>query len=146
MGGDMRGLRTIFLGYMGIAVAVCSKANAAVYVPVIPVAGAQSGSTVVLGINDNNIIAGSYLTSDGVRHGFFGTLDGNYTTFDAGVTSTDARGIGNDGSITGDADDAQGNIYPFERLPNGTVKAITFHGQMFTSGLAQGFNSKNYFV
>jgi hypothetical protein len=142
----MRSQRTILLGCLGIAMAVGSAVRAGTYVPVIPVAGSSEGSTGVLGINDDNVIVGSYFTDDGVQHGFTGTLDGNYTTFDIGVTVTDARGIGKDGSITGEADDRDGNFFPFERLPNGSVKKITIDGQRFAFGLAQGFNSKGVFV
>lgn len=141
----MRRFHALLLGFGCVAAATSSNA-AAVYVPVPAVAGATDGSTLVLGINDHNMIAGSYFTNDGIQHGFVGTLDGNYTTFDVGATFTDVRGIGNDGSVTGQADDSSGNLFPFQRLHNGTVKKITIDGQGFLNGLAQGFNSKGVFV
>src|SRR5690349_20334281 len=82
------------------AVAAVSSASAAVLVPVP--AAPNSTVTTVFAINDENQIAGSYVgANDGIEHGLFGTLDGNYTSFDAGSGGTEARGLANNGDIVG---------------------------------------------
>lgn len=65
--------------------ALLSTTHAGVLVPLPKVPG--SDNTYAIAINNNNVIAGRYVTADGLNHGFFGTLDGNYTTFDAPGTS-----------------------------------------------------------
>src|SRR4051794_13369801 len=46
--------------------------NTVTYIPVVPPAGAAT--TVAWGINDHNVIAGSFTDSSGVEHGFYGPL------------------------------------------------------------------------
>ena len=69
-----------------------SAAQAGTYIPVPMVPGAMS--EIVFGINDSNVVAGSYRDSANVEHAFFGPLDGsNWTTFDApfeGTAGTEA--------------------------------------------------------
>ena len=117
------------------------------YVPVVPPPGAVS--TTAFGINDSNIIAGSFTDSSGVEHGFFGPLDGsNYTEFDAiaGQTGTEPRAIANDGSIDGLA---QGGAFVFGeewfRSPDGTIKPLKKKKLLF-DGVAQGFNGSDLFM
>ena len=112
-----------------------SVADAAVLIPIVPVPG--STSTNVFGINDSNIIVGSYFTADGIQHGFFGTLAGSYTTFDYGTGTTVPRAINNSGYITGQTGGAE-----FERSPDGSFVTIKKHGTLL-SGIAQGINNSD---
>jgi len=90
-----------FLGTSALALAVMTQAQAATIVTVTPPDGATA--TTVFGINDHGVIAGSYVDANGVEHGFFGPLNGAYTTFDLGgtTTSTEPRALNDDGDITG---------------------------------------------
>jgi hypothetical protein len=104
----------------GAFVCVLSSAQAGTLIPIVPIAG--STSTTVTGINDNNLITGGYRTADQHDHGYVGTLDGTYTTFDYGYGFTYPRAINNDGYITGyAADDALQINAVFMRRPDGTI-------------------------
>jgi hypothetical protein len=122
---------------------VPSSAEADSWIPVKPVR--NSVSTDVYSINDHNIIVGAYSTQNDKEHGFFGTLDGNYTTFDVGRAFTVPRGINNEGFITGFADAADGTVEEFERSPDGSIKLISKKGSPL-SGQALGINSHGAFV
>lgn len=78
-----------------------SGAQAGVLVPVTPFPGSTSSS--ILGINNGGVVAGSYSTTadNSDEHGFFGTPDGNYTSFDYGTGGTEPRAINTTGAITG---------------------------------------------
>jgi len=122
-----------------MASALCTAiAHAGILVPIPPVPG--SIFTDVFGINDLNAIVGQYLTPDGVIHGFTGTLDGKYETFDyPGSSWTEGRGINKDGYVTGDSFDVQNNFYgpTFIRTPDGKIKPIEQDG-LVLNGKAQG--------
>ncbi len=137
----MRWPITIYAAFA--AVVSCHSVQAAELIPVAPIPG--STFTVVFDINDNNVVAGCYGTSDGILHGFFGPLNGLYTTFDYGDTSTTPRGINNEGYITGIAD-KNGNGIEFERYPNGEVKTITKDGIPLLNWIVQGINKRGVFV
>jgi hypothetical protein len=77
-------------------------ASAGILVPVPAFPGATK--TFVYGINNNNVVAGRYQGSDGIDHGFFGTLDGNYTAFDFPGGSSFVNSINDAGDITGYAE------------------------------------------
>ncbi len=133
---------------VGAALLASTAAQAAVtYVPI----ALPSGAVTVLpfGINDNNIVAGGYTDADGVLHGFYGPPDGsNYTTFDFTDGSTpEARGIRNDGSITGLA---LGNGFTFGeefyRSPTGKIKLLKDPNGNVMDGVAQGGNDKGQYV
>ena len=135
----MRNLQKLILGCLGAA-ALASSAVAASLVPVPDVP--NSKKTTVFAINDYDVVAGSYIGKDGVEHAFFGTLDGNYTTFDAGPGGTEARGINNAGVISGFSNSQDGvtsNQTMFIRNANGK---IGFIGGYF--GQAQGINNSNH--
>jgi uncharacterized membrane protein len=136
----MRVLQSLLLGCAGAA-AILSSAAAATLVPVPNVP--NSTRTRVFAINDDNVVAGSYMGKDHVEHAFFGPL-GNYTTFDAGPGGTEARGINNAGVIAG-ASNAQNGItaeeIPFIRKPGGRI--LTVAG---LKGRAQGINNSNQFA
>lgn len=136
----MTGLRSLLLG--SLAALFFSAAQAAVLVRVTPVPG--STATTVFGINDDNVLAGSFIGADGIEHGFFGT-NGSYTTFDAGTGGTQARGISDNGVITGLSNSQSGDAGAepiFERLANGTITGVTRTGQTLT-GFAQGLSNSD---
>jgi hypothetical protein len=141
------------IGIFGFALAclplVSLTAQAAFWIPVVPVAG--STQTDITGINDNDEIVGYYLDSEGVEHGFFGTLDGNYTFFDyddANDPGTVIRAISNDGHMTGYANTNCGHsscIIEFERNPDGSAVPIK-NGQAVLDGMVAGINKSGEFV
>ncbi|HEX4296346.1 MAG TPA: hypothetical protein VHZ29_19590 [Rhizomicrobium sp.] len=125
--------------YLLAAVAFASSAQAATLVPVPAVPGAVQ--TFVSGINDKNVIVGDYENADGSMHAFYGTLDGQYTTFDfdeVNLAGTEARGIDDHGNIVGianvDAAMSTSAYAQFERFANGAMKRITDH-RVPTAGL-----------
>jgi uncharacterized membrane protein len=139
----MSGLRCLFLAGAAAA-AMFASANAAVLVP-IP-AAPNSTLTTAFGINDAFQISGSYIgKDDGIAHAFFGTLDGSYTSFDAGDGGSEARAINNNGIIVGFSNSQNGTTADqpiFERLPSGRL--LVLNGVF---GRAQGIdNAKNRFA
>jgi hypothetical protein len=135
----MRALRKILLGFACIALPLAvSHANAAKLIAVTPPAGAAQ--TIVFGINKHAVIAGAYIDQDGVTHGFFGPLNGTYTSFDYGGTSTATtpRAIDDSGDITGFANDPSFAIgLEFLRQADGTLVPIQKDG-VTLDGVAQG--------
>ena len=126
------------------ASAVSLSAQAAVLIPVP--SAPNSTVTTAFGINDSFQISGSYIgAEDGIEHAFFGTLDGNYTSFDAGDGGSEARAINNSGHIVGYSNSQNGftsDTPIFERMPSG--KLLTVPGVF---GRAQGIdNAKNRFA
>lgn len=137
-------MRGAWLGCLGL---LAAPAMGATLVPVAPVAGASA--TTVYAINDDDVVAGSFIGADGIEHGFFGTIDGRYTTFDAGTGGTQARGISDDGFITGFSNSQSGDAGAqpiFERNPNGKIIGVKRAGEQLM-GYAYGIeNAKNRFV
>ncbi len=137
-------LATLFAALLGTA-----SVQAATLIPVPSVPG--SAVTAVQAINDNNVIAGYYDNGDGVPHGFYGTLDGNYTTFDfdnVNDPGTELRGINDKGVIVGIANQAAGNTFEvleFERYADGTVKVIANAGTP-VHGTVGDINAKGIFA
>lgn len=132
-----------FIAGASVAAAV-APASAATLIPVPPVPG--SDYTIASAINDNNVITGVYATSDGVLHGFLGTLDGNYTTFDEPGGDTEGRGINNAGIVMGFAAIGVGGDAPIERFADGSIVAVTKDGAPLGFGIAGGINKKGIFV
>lgn len=137
-----------FAGIAGCFVLALSTAQAAMLIPVVlPADG--TGDVFVTGINDSNVIAGGYYTSDGIEHGFFGPLDGsNYTIFDFGTEWTEARGISSDGTIVGINNTSDPDVilgYQFERFTDGTIKPIK-HGHAPIDGLIESINRQGFFI
>jgi hypothetical protein len=135
---------------VGVALLASSAAEArkVTYIAVVPPPGAASVSA--FSINDNNIIAGTYTDTGGLRHGFFGPLDGsNYTTFDFagdGTTGTQPRAILNDGTITGIG--LGGGFQfgeEFVRTPAGKFKVLK-NGKLVLDGVVQGGNDADQFA
>jgi hypothetical protein len=106
-------------------------------------------STYATAINDNNVITGSYVASDGVDHGFVGTLNGEYTTFDFPNGHTRPTSINNDGYIVGLANVATDECpyagCEFMRDPAGTIAGITRNGAPL-DGVADGIAAHQRFV
>ena len=123
---------------------VAASASAATLIRVPPFPG--SSEMDVFGINNQNVITGSYF-KDGVFHGFYGTLDGNYTSFDYATDGTEGHAINDNGEITGisNLDDSHCDYIPFDRAPDGSIKTIK-NGYKALAGLVQGINSKGQFV
>lgn len=139
----MSGLRCLFLAGAAVA-AMFASANAAVLVPVP--AAPNSTITTAFGINDVFQISGSYIgKDDGIEHAFFGTLDGNYTSFDARDGGSEARAINNNGIIVGFSNSQSGITADqpiFERMRGGRL--LVLNGVF---GRAQGIdNAKNRFA
>ena len=101
------------------------------------------------GINDNNIVAGGFTDSSGILHGFYGPPDGsNYTIFDLSDGSeAEARGIRNNGSITGLAL-ANGFTFgeEFYRSPTGKIKMIKTPAGDVADGVPQGGDDAGLYV
>jgi len=115
------------------------------FVAIPPVSGAMT--TVARGINDDNVIVGNYTGWDFVTHGFFGTLDGQYTPFDYGDGSrpTLLLSIDNAHDIAGVAYQGACQSIPFERMADGTV-TVLHKKKTDLSGLPGGFNKSGEFV
>lgn len=141
-------MRNLLPALAGIAaIASAAPAFAATLLPIVPVPGASQ--TLVSAINDKNVIAGTYVDQDGIKHGYAGTLDGDYATFDFGngANNTVPLGIDTKGDVTGTSfasSDAICDSTPFERS-KGKVNAIKKGSQDMT-GLAWGMDSKGDFV
>ncbi len=137
----MRGI--ILAGAVMLAV---TAASAATYVPVVPPSG--STNTKIQAINDKNVIAGGYYTGS-VEHGFVGTPDGTYTTFDLGTVFTEPHKITNMGTIVGNADDGlgDGRNIAFERsLRSGRTVDIKDGNAPIQNGQAYGINNQGVVV
>lgn len=132
---------------VGVALLANSAQGAASYIRIALPAGAVT--VLPFGINDNNIVAGGYTDSGGLLHGFYGPPDGsNYTTFDMSDGSQpEARGIRNDGSITGLAL-ASGFTFgeEFYRSPDGNIKLLKDPNGDVQDGVAQGGNDAGVYV
>lgn len=144
----MRVVSGVVLGFFGFAAGALVPVSAAVLIPVP--AAPNSTITTAFAINDSYVIAGSFVgANDGIEHSFFGTLDGNYTSFDAGTGGSEARGINNGGTITGFSNSQNGNTADepaFERKPGGKILDIMISGQQLF-GNPQGINnSRNKFA
>jgi len=93
---------------IAIAAATCAMAASSpgqkgTFIPIVPVP--NSASTNVFGINDSNIITGSWLDASGVEHGYVGPLSGTkYKTFDDPKSpgpGTEPRAINNHADMGG---------------------------------------------
>jgi hypothetical protein len=82
------------------------------------------GSTYTFsaGINDSGAVAGYYMDSAGVGHGFLRTSDGAITSFDPkGAIYTEATGINDKGEVSGWYRDKSGTFYSFVRTADGMI-------------------------
>lgn len=134
----MHAIRKLMLGLLTLPAA----SHAATLVPVTPPPGAVQ--TIVFGINNRGVIAGSWIDSSNVTHGFFGPLNETYTSFDYGGTSTGTvpRALDDDGNIVGFA--AGPDLYvgtEFLREADGTIVTLEKNGVPM-DGVAQGIIKK----
>jgi hypothetical protein len=121
-------------------------AGAGTVVPIPSVPGAVT--TFAYGINDKNLVTGYFFDSNFVTHGFFGTLDGQYTTFDFGhgLSATLMLPVDNAGDILGIAfDGAFCQATQFERMADGTV-IVVHKKKIDLDGTPGGFNQSGEFV
>jgi hypothetical protein len=126
----MRGAKEFWAGAL-VASFSLAVAHAATLIPVSP--PSDGSSALVFGINDSGVIVGSYVrASDGLERGFFGPLNGDYQTFDAGDGGSRALAINNAGYVVGFSNSQQGetDTQPmFERLPTGKILNVSRNGQ-----------------
>ena len=140
---NMTSFNKLLLGAASAALMAVPQAYAATLVTVTPPAGAVA--TTVFGINKHNVIAGSYFDSAGVEHGFTGPLNGTYTTFDYGATSTgtEPRGLNDDGDIVGFATDPAFIVgTEFLRQAKGGAISTFEKDGVPLDGIAQGITKK----
>ena len=129
----------------GLTIAQAASADELIFVP--PVTGA--GLMMALGINDSNVITGYYFDSAGKEHGFVGTIDGQYTSFDSNDGSEIVPlAIDNNGEISGyttTSVQAPCASIPFLRSPGGNITTV-MKGKKTMIGLAAGFGRGGEFV
>jgi hypothetical protein len=111
------------LAFAALSFSSISSAGTFIPLPLYP----GSISTSVLDISNANVLVGNYMNPDGTVHGFFGTMDGNYTSFDTPSGNTNPRFINDDGYITGWGAPAGEGIFgdAFLRKPDGTIVPVT---------------------
>ena len=120
---------------------MASPALAGTWVAAVAVQG--SSSMLLFGINDNNIVTGAYVDSNGAQHGFVGPFDGSaYTSFDDPDGTTEPRALDDKTDITG-FDTA--TLVPWERFPDRTLAVVTKDGNPLNQ-IAQGLNKNRYFA
>ena len=82
---------------------------------------------VTTGITPNRTIAGTYIDTNNVYHGYIRTPDGGITTFDAPSAGTDAYqgticgSINKEGEITGQYIDTDNVVHAFLRTRDGVL-------------------------
>jgi hypothetical protein len=131
---------------LGIFMLGLTGAQAAVLLSIPKYPGATA--TYVRAINDKDVVTGYYTSDDGNTHGFVGTLDGNYTSFDAPANGTMPLGIDNDGYITistNYASECPISGCAYIRAPDGTISEI-HKGKHMLDSVVQGILDKDRFV
>jgi hypothetical protein len=132
------------------ALVLSASAHAAMLIPVT-----MTGSTgvSVFGINNNNVIAGSWVDSASVEHGLCGPLGIGYSSFDyAGNTAvgTEARGINDSDQVVGfgPTDGTGSYVVGPEFEYNCDTRAMTtiVEGNTPLDGIAQGIEIKGTFA
>lgn len=129
-----------------VGLTISLSAQAALIVPVPDYPGATTTSANA--INNNDVITGYYIDVEGAQHGFVGTLDGNYTSFDFPGGRTFPEGINDENFIVGDAniqnEDCQVQGCQYARLPDGTIKGITKNDAPLDGFAQQVTNRRKY--
>ena len=129
----------------GLSFSLSTQAGILVPIPGYP--GATT--TIAIAINNNNVIAGEYIDAQGAQHGFFGTIDGNYTSFDFPNDHVLLGGINDDGYIVGNANvrttDCTQEGCAYSRAPDGTIKPIT-KDHAPVDGFAEQITNRRIFV
>ncbi len=128
----MRKSVRILLGLSSMLALSTAVQAAPQLVPIVPFP--DSVSTSIFGIaDDDNTIVGSYVAnSDGLTHGFYGTLDGDYTSFDFG-DNTQGRAIDGKATLLTGFSNTTGlhcELVEWEMdLKKGKIKQITKDGE-----------------
>jgi hypothetical protein len=104
----------------------------------VPGAGTGAGQgTQAFGINRSGTVAGFYVDTSNVSHGFVRKPNGDFNTFDpAGSTSTFVIAINQKGAIVGWYYDVSNVIHGFLRVPDGAI--TTFDAPLAGTGANQG--------
>src|SRR5208283_1186565 len=98
--------------------------------------GALQG-TLGLAMNTAGAIAGSYIDSSGVSHGFVRAANGTITEFNApSAQGTLGLGINTAGVITGAYSDTSGVYHGFVRAANGTITSFDAPSAQGTAGIS----------
>lgn len=97
-----------------------------------PDAGTRKGQgTIPLKVNQKGVIAGWYVDSNNLSHGFLRMPDGTFTEFDAPhFTSTSVTNINDNNQVVGFGSDT--NVHGYLRYPNGRFVAIQVAGSTDT--------------
>jgi hypothetical protein len=146
-GNAMRHLPAIICASLFLITSAAMAGKKAVVVPVPPFKNATD--TLVAAYNDKNVVVGTYVDSANHKHGFVGTIDGKYTSFDF-KSGGDSVAVGTDtaGDITGSYLNNSTDFckaVPYERDSKGNSAAIK-NGSKDMSGLAWGMDTKGDFV
>lgn len=125
-------MRRMPLGILGAVASlmVPRPGFAGTFVPVPQFPG--SSGTAAYSINTADVLTGTYTDQSGRAHGFVGTLDGQYVSFDYGKdTDTQGRYINDSGIVTGIAFQRQSPWLElqFVRNPDGTTTRLTLNGK-----------------
>lgn len=119
-----------------------SGLHASSFLPIPP--PVASVSTSAIGINDRGQVVGS-LSTDGLTDlAYIRSSNGVYQTFQVDGNTTQARGINNQGIVTGFYA-PPGIILEFVRTPDGTISDITKESETLI-GIVQGINAAGEFV
>ena len=131
---------------IGFAAMIATGAGAGTYISAPLVKDSQG--IAIGGINNNNVIVGYYADANNTLHGFYGTLNGKYKTFDytgENVVGTIPRNINDGNVIVGYAQiggfDCNGGL-EFYRGSDGKAVAIAKKGKDMM-GISQGLNNAN---
>jgi hypothetical protein len=99
-----------------------------------------TNTTIPVGISQEGEIAGTYLDSNNVTHGFLRYRDGTFTTFDVpDAASTFPKAINSKGEIIGYWLDANDVTHDFLRTRDGTITTFVPPG---SSGGSVAFGIK----
>jgi hypothetical protein len=97
-----------------------------------PDAGTRNGQgTTPLRVNQRGVIAGFYVDSNNLPHGFLRLPDGEFVEFDAPhITSTTVTGLNDNNQVVGYG--TKTNLHGYLRYPNGRFAAIAAPGSTDT--------------
>lgn len=139
-------MRILLAAGMLLSSLAASPLSAATLIPVVPVPGAAD--TQATAINDRDAITGVYFDGGHIAHGFVGTLDGSYETFDSRTANTVTYGIDGAGDVVGESyatvNDCD-HLTAFVRSADGKLKQVKKDGLPIRGG-ALGIRSKGVFV
>ena len=135
--------KSLTLTVAAVSLLAASSALAAgTWVPAnVPAGGSDF---TMFGINNNDVVVGTYMNSSGSQVGVFGPFDGSdYQTIDDGGGATQPRGLNDNIWITGFD---TGTLQQWERSPQGDLQDITRNGNPVVGAVVQGINKAGVFV